>query len=215
MRINVFFSTYTAYGVFREFLVSVLQPYAIQPYYQIMSFLPSPILNIIIFCWILSKLSFIIEELQRRSDQEQVVLFQRARVILLVALPLATLPMLFEGFVLLQRHCSMSASADHSRCVQIGWRTQWFLADGCQHIIFLLALGSMMHLWSPLKGGKRFMYSPDLDTEETAETQPSNTAVWRDEDDPEEGGDSPNGRKHNVVAPDTIGAGSRQHIQIE
>uniref|UniRef100_A0A7S3MA22 GOST seven transmembrane domain-containing protein n=1 Tax=Spumella elongata TaxID=89044 RepID=A0A7S3MA22_9STRA len=171
--------------------------------------LPVALLNGVIFYWIFTALSSLMETLRERRQQEKLLLFERLWKVLVAALAAASSTLLFQIF-------------DLSRSISIRWHYQWFFADGVSHILFLLVLSVMMYLWAPHTNSQRYAYSLQIDgddkdkDEEGKEKEKPN--VWAEEEGLDDDGEDESfwatthekgerKPKPTSVAPERIGTG--------
>ncbi|CAE8639205.1 unnamed protein product [Polarella glacialis] len=163
----------------RESVLSFRHSHSLSMAFVMLCLLPVALLNGIIFYWIFTSLSSLMETLSERKQSEKLVLFQRLWKILIVALSLASLSLLFQLF-------------DLSRSISVRWQYQWFFADGITHVLFCFVLIAIMVLWAPSTNGQRYAYKPVGDTEtekDSSSKAVDSSQVWADEgglDDEEE-----------------------------
>jgi len=162
----------------RESALSFRHSHSLSIAFVMLCLLPVALLNGVIFYWIFTALSTLMETLSERKQMEKLVLFQRLWQILIAALGLASLSLLFQLF-------------DLSRSISIRWHYQWFFADGVSHILFCIVLAAIMYLWAPHTNSQRYAYKQvDADDKEEQGGQAVGSKdVWADEgglDDEEE-----------------------------
>eukprot|EP00930_Biecheleria_cincta_P082835 TRINITY_DN72487_c0_g1_i1.p1 TRINITY_DN72487_c0_g1~~TRINITY_DN72487_c0_g1_i1.p1 ORF type:complete len:508 (+),score=83.71 TRINITY_DN72487_c0_g1_i1:122-1645(+) len=162
----------------RESALSFRHSHSLSIAFVMLCLLPVALLNGIIFYWIFTALSSLMDTLAERKQLEKLAVFQRLWKILVAALSLASFSLLFQLF-------------DLSRSISIRWHYQWFFADGVSHILFCIVLGAIMYLWAPHTNSQRFAYKPvDGGEKPEDDTKASKSQdVWVDEaglDDEEE-----------------------------
>jgi len=163
---------YIVLDFIRESVLSFRHSHSLSLTFVLLCLLPVALLNGAIFYWIFTALSSLMETLKERRQNEKLLLFERLWTILVAALAIASLTLLFQIF-------------DLSRSISIRWHYQWFFADGVSHILFLLVLAAMMHLWAPRTNSQRYAYSQQIDGDDRDdEGKPGSgeKAVWADED---------------------------------
>lgn len=210
-RIIMMSTTYLLYGFVRHHVLSFQHAYAFLPTYVFLVEMPLPILAGCIFGWTYSAFSNIIETLRQRSETDRLQLAERTRLVFGVAVALAAIPTLFRLFLLLQDGCELGMLSSQAKCVKIEWHTQWFLVDGSLHILFMVVIATMMVLWAPSKTAGWYSYEDVPNT--LAGGKPVESAIWADEDLPDEDPlDAVNGGGTRV-APATIGAGDGKALE--
>lgn len=152
----------------REVVLSFRHSHALSLAFVLLCLLPVSLLNGVIFYWVFTALSNLMETLSARRQTEKLVLFQRLSKILVFALTVATVAVLYHIFTL-------------SRSVAARWRQEWLFTDGIVHLIFLTVLLAMMFLLAPHKASQRYAYSQQVDAEAGDADNPE--AIWADEDD--------------------------------
>eukprot|EP00440_Ansanella_granifera_P048897 gb/GFBE01052976.1/.p1 GENE.gb/GFBE01052976.1/~~gb/GFBE01052976.1/.p1 ORF type:complete len:506 (+),score=121.02 gb/GFBE01052976.1/:1-1518(+) len=162
----------------RESALSFRHSHSLSIAFVMLCLLPVALLNGIIFYWIFTALSTLMETLAERKQHEKLVLFQRLWKILVCALSLASFSLLFQLF-------------DLSRSISIRWHYQWFFADGVSHILFCMVLAAIMFLWAPHTNSQRYAYKQveGVDKDEGTSKAVGGKDVWADEgglDDEEE-----------------------------
>lgn len=183
---------YIVLDFIRESVLSFRHSHSLSLTFVLLCLLPVALLNGVIFYWIFTALSSLMETLKERRQNEKLVLFERLWTILVASLAIASLTLLFQIF-------------DLSRSISIRWHYQWFFADGVSHILFLLVLAAMMYLWAPHTNSQRYAYSQQIDGDDHDEKPGtgSEKAVWADEDglDDEEADDSFWATTHKQAVP--------------
>jgi len=188
----------------RESALSFRHSHSLSIAFVMLCLLPVALLNGIIFYWIFTALSALMDTLAERKQLEKLAVFQRLWRILVAALSFASFSLLFQLF-------------DLSRSISIRWHYQWFFADGVSHILFCLVLAAIMYLWAPHTNSQRFAYKPVEANEKGDDDNKATKAqdVWVDEaglDDEEDEDDSfwasthAGKSKDSQVAADTIGS---------
>merc|ERR1712178_527171 len=114
--------------------------------FVLLCLLPVSLLNGLIFYWVFTALSGLIQTLKDRGQTAKLQLFQRLWNILILSLGIATATLLYQIFAL-------------SRSMATQWMNQWLFTDGVSHILFMLVLAAMMYLWAPHKNSQRYAYS--------------------------------------------------------
>jgi len=112
-------------------------------------FVPVTVLNILIFCWIFTAITRLMEKLKETNQTEKLQLFTMLFAVLIAAIGVATLSFLVEVHNL-------------SRPPQAVWKHQWILTDAVSHSLFLLVLVAMMWLWRPHSESQRYAFSEQL-----------------------------------------------------
>jgi len=135
---------------------------------------PVTVLNGIIFYWVFTALTDLIETLKDRRQNQKLMLFQRLWRILIFVLIVAVLTVFLQVV-------SVSQSLAES------WKWQWVLNDGVTHILFLLVLVVMMYLWAPHKYSQRYAYSHQCDDGDAEDqdvlakvAEEESRAIWGD-----------------------------------
>lgn len=170
--------------------------------------LPVAVINGVIFHWIFTELSNLIETLKERNQTEKLHIFQRMWTLIVVALTTAAIALLFQIF-------------DLSRSINTRWHYEWFFADAVAHIIFFLVVAAMMYLWAPHMHSKRYAYSQastQPDEESQAVANPDNVLADEDLGEEEEDeslrtmthGKSTQESKTNTATPTTIGVAATE-----
>eukprot|EP00931_Biecheleriopsis_adriatica_P063239 TRINITY_DN3824_c0_g1_i3.p1 TRINITY_DN3824_c0_g1~~TRINITY_DN3824_c0_g1_i3.p1 ORF type:complete len:503 (-),score=91.85 TRINITY_DN3824_c0_g1_i3:130-1638(-) len=184
----------------RESALSFRHSHSLSIAFVMLCLLPVALLNGIIFYWIFTALSSLMETLAERKQNEKLVLFQRLWKILVFALSLASFSLLFQLF-------------DLSRSISIRWHYQWFFADGVSHILFCMVLAAIMYLWAPHTNSQRYAYKPVDSSEKDDDSKAVDSKdVWADEgglDDEEEDDSfwaSTHAGKESEVKADIIGS---------
>ncbi|CAE7569575.1 tmem87a [Symbiodinium microadriaticum] len=152
----------------RESALSFRNSHSLSIAFVMLCLLPVALLNGIIFYWIFTALSSLIEILAERKQVEKLVLFQRLWKILVAALSLASLSLLYQLF-------------DLSRSISQRWHYQWFFADGVSHILFCMVLAAIMFLWAPHTNSQRYAYKQVDDQEGETSKITEGKDVWADE----------------------------------
>eukprot|EP00439_Symbiodinium_sp_Y106_P062853 s1633_g9.t1 len=152
----------------RESALSFRNSHSLSIAFVMLCLLPVALLNGIIFYWIFTALSSLIEILAERKQVEKLILFQRLWKILVAALSLASLSLLYQLF-------------DLSRSISQRWHYQWFFADGVSHILFCMVLAAIMFLWAPHTNSQRYAYKQVDDQEGETSKITEGKDVWADE----------------------------------
>ncbi|CAE7033721.1 tmem87a [Symbiodinium natans] len=152
----------------RESALSFRNSHSLSITFVMLCLLPVALLNGIIFYWIFTALSSLIEILAERKQVEKLILFQRLWKILVAALSLASLSLLYQLF-------------DLSRSISQRWHYQWFFADGVSHILFCMVLAAIMFLWAPHTNSQRYAYKQVDDQEGESSKITDSKDVWADE----------------------------------
>eukprot|EP00434_Breviolum_minutum_P028123 symbB.v1.2.024878.t1/scaffold2384.1/size81742/4 len=151
----------------RESALSFRHSHSLSIAFVLLCLLPVALLNGVIFYWIFTALSSLIETLAERKQQEKLMVFQRLWKILVAALSLASLSLLFQLY-------------DLSRSISQRWHYQWFFADGVSHILFCMVLAAIMFLFAPHTNSQRFAYK-QVEADEQGEIHTDEKNVWADE----------------------------------
>jgi len=165
---------YILLGVVREVVLSFRHSHSLPMAFVLLCLLPVSLLNGVIFYWVFTALSSLIQTLKDRGQTDKLQVFQRLWAILIFSLGIATVTLLYQIFAL-------------SRSLSTSWRHQWFYTDGVSHILFLLVLVSMMYLWAPHKNSQRYAYNqvdvkePDAISADDVVPAASASPDWVDE----------------------------------
>lgn len=160
---------YIVLDFIRESALSFRHSHSLSIAFVLLCLLPVALLNGVIFYWIFTALSSLIETLAERKQQEKLRVFQRLWKILVAALSLASLSLLFQLY-------------DLSRSISQRWHYQWFFADGVSHILFCMVLGAIMFLFAPHTNSQRFAYKQVEGDEKGESSQVADDKnVWADE----------------------------------
>merc|ERR1719215_792257 len=108
------------------------------------------LLNLYLIEWAMRSLSDTIELLKERQQTQRLVLFQRLRYVVLIALVGGSLSLLYEYFHV----------GDYSVS---SWYYGYLFKDCLINIVFFFVLFSMMILWAPREGSENIAYSQELD----------------------------------------------------
>mmetsp|Transcript_35323 Transcript_35323/g.75275 ORF Transcript_35323/g.75275 Transcript_35323/m.75275 type:complete len:519 (+) Transcript_35323:114-1670(+) len=173
-KIQVLSFLYIVMDFIRETVMSFRHSHTLSVPFVLLCLLPVSLLNGVIFSWVFTVLSNMMESLKEKQQNEKLLLFQRLWKILLAALSVATLALLFQIFTL-------------SKSLTSRWRYQWLLTDGVSHLLFLFVLMAMMYLWAPHQNSRRYAYSKQLDDDANeAEKAAPPSAAWEDDEDVED-----------------------------
>eukprot|EP00747_Dinoflagellata_sp_TGD_P182066 gnl/TRDRNA2_/TRDRNA2_36136_c0_seq1.p1 gnl/TRDRNA2_/TRDRNA2_36136_c0~~gnl/TRDRNA2_/TRDRNA2_36136_c0_seq1.p1 ORF type:complete len:541 (+),score=100.04 gnl/TRDRNA2_/TRDRNA2_36136_c0_seq1:128-1750(+) len=153
IRIQAISCLYIVLEVVREVVLSFRHSHSLPLAFVLLCLLPVSLLNGVIFYWVFTALSSLIEALKDRRQFEKLILFQRLWTILICTLATATITLLYQIFNL-------------SRSIATRWMHQWLFTDGVSHILFLVVLAAMMYLWAPHKYSQRYAYSQQIDDHE-------------------------------------------------
>jgi len=137
---------YIVLGVVREVVLSFRHSHSLPIIFVLLCLLPVSLLNGVIFYWVFTALSSLIQTLKERGQTSKLQLFQQLWSILILSLGVATGTLLYQFLAL--------SSKLHKT-----WMNQWLFTDGVSHILFLLVLTAMMYLWAPHKNSQRYAYS--------------------------------------------------------
>mmetsp|Transcript_94186 Transcript_94186/g.270004 ORF Transcript_94186/g.270004 Transcript_94186/m.270004 type:complete len:527 (+) Transcript_94186:121-1701(+) len=209
MKVQAVSFLYIVLDFIRESVLSFRHSHSLSLAFVLLCLLPVALLNGVIFYWIFTALSSLMETLRERRQQEKLLLFERLWKVLVAALAAASSMLLFQIF-------------DLSRSISIRWHYQWFFADGVSHILFLLVLSVMMYLWAPHTNSQRYAYSQQIDgddkdkDEDGKEKEKPN--VWAEEEGLDDDGEDESfwatthekgerKPKPTIVAPERIGTG--------
>eukprot|EP00927_Polykrikos_kofoidii_P055539 TRINITY_DN49767_c0_g1_i1.p1 TRINITY_DN49767_c0_g1~~TRINITY_DN49767_c0_g1_i1.p1 ORF type:complete len:511 (-),score=66.97 TRINITY_DN49767_c0_g1_i1:69-1601(-) len=129
------------------------------------------LLNVYLIEWAIRSLSDTITLLKERKQAQRLVLFQRLRYVVVIALAGGTLSLLYEYFFF----------GDFS---VLSWHYDYLFKDCLINIVFFFVLFSMMILWAPNKDSQHIEYSQQLD-----KSGHRQGAVWADEDAVDDGDD--------------------------
>jgi len=154
-RIQALSCFYIILDVIREVVLSFQHSHSLPMVFVLLCLLPVSILNGVIFYWIFTALSTLIQTLKDRRQTEKQQLFERYWAILILSLLVATAALLYQIFVT-------------TRDVAAGWKLQWLFMEGVPHVLFLVVLVAMMYLWAPHKYSQRYAYSQQIDDREHA-----------------------------------------------
>eukprot|EP00922_Rhytidocystis_sp_ex-Travisia-forbesii_P014864 GHVS01022224.1.p1 GENE.GHVS01022224.1~~GHVS01022224.1.p1 ORF type:complete len:545 (+),score=45.94 GHVS01022224.1:150-1784(+) len=123
--------------------------------------IPISILNGIVFYWIFSSLTDLLEVLEEQKQFEKLQIFKRLLAVLIAALILFTMAL----FVQIYAYASDVAAR---------WQVHWWLSDGVPHLLFMLVLLVMMCLWKPNQLSRRLAYFQELpDDDELDDSTPN------------------------------------------
>eukprot|EP00928_Gymnodinium_smaydae_P016743 TRINITY_DN16336_c0_g1_i1.p1 TRINITY_DN16336_c0_g1~~TRINITY_DN16336_c0_g1_i1.p1 ORF type:complete len:505 (-),score=59.27 TRINITY_DN16336_c0_g1_i1:95-1609(-) len=165
MKIQALSFLYIVLDIVREYVLSFRHSHSISFLFVVLCLLPVSLMNGLIFYWVFTALSNLMETLQERRQTEKLALFQKLWTILVIALTLAAIALLFQFF-------DMSRDNYSAR-----WKYQWLFADAVSHALFLGVLICIMYLWAPHAESQRYTYSEQLDMEMEGQG-----AIWADED---------------------------------
>jgi hypothetical protein len=170
LRIKAVVVLYIVLGVAREAVLSFMHSHSLPLSFVLLCLLPVSLLNGVIFYWVFTALSSLIQSLKDRGQTAKLQLFQRLWSILIVSLGVASVTLLYQIF-------------SFSRSLVSQWMHQWLFTDGVSHILFLVVLVAMMYLWAPHQNSNRYAFS-STDTKEpdNEDGKPANAAdSWIDE----------------------------------
>lgn len=178
LKIQAMSAVYIVLDFAREWALSFRHSHSFSLAFVVLCLLPVSLLNGVIFYWIFSALSNIIELLKERRQADKLLLFQRLWSLLLGAMSVASIALIFQVFEL-------------SQSITTRWKYQWFVADGIPHILFIIVLMVIMFLWSPAQNAKRYAYQAQGDDEDSnVDGKAKNAAqsMWNEdgEDDEED-----------------------------
>jgi hypothetical protein len=194
LRIHGICWLYTAMGIMREMVTMYQQDPSPSWIFILMCLLPSSFLNAVIFYWIFTALSALIQTLKDRGQTAKFQLFEKLWSILVLSLAIGTATLLYQIWAL-------SSSIDEQ------WRKQWLFTDGVPQLVFASVLLSMMYLWAPHKNSQRYAYSQfDGKTPDAASDQkPSD---WANDVNGMFGDDSEDEDANSAAPAATVGASS-------
>eukprot|EP00405_Crypthecodinium_cohnii_P039631 CAMPEP_0206541042 /NCGR_PEP_ID=MMETSP0325_2-20121206/9371_1 /ASSEMBLY_ACC=CAM_ASM_000347 /TAXON_ID=2866 /ORGANISM="Crypthecodinium cohnii, Strain Seligo" /LENGTH=539 /DNA_ID=CAMNT_0054038893 /DNA_START=220 /DNA_END=1836 /DNA_ORIENTATION=- len=177
VRVQILSFLYIVLDFVRESVLSYRFSHSLSAAFIVLCLIPVALLNGVIFYWIFTALSSLMETLQQRKQSEKLLLFQRLWNVIVGALILASCSILFQLF-------------DLSKTISMRWHHQWFFADGVSHILFLAVLVAMMFLWAPgYQSSQRFSYTPAAVADSDEESNKKGD-IWAEDDlDEEEEGD--------------------------
>lgn len=158
---------YISLDFVRETILPLQRTHSVSLLFTVLCLVPVSLLNGIIFYWVFSALSSLMETLREHRQTDKLVLFRRLWHILVGSVSVAAVATLFQFFDLARDNTSR-------------WRYQWIFADGVSHLIFLVVLLAMMYLWAPHQESKRYAFSQQLD--DGADGSEQRADVWADED---------------------------------
>jgi hypothetical protein len=133
----------------REVVLAFSHSYSVSQTLMMTVFVPVTVLNILIFCWIFTAITRLMEKLKETNQTEKLQLFTMLFAVLIAAIGVATLSLLAEVYNL-------------SRPPQAVWKHQWIITDAVSHLLFLLVLVAMMWLWRPRSESQRYAFSEQL-----------------------------------------------------
>jgi hypothetical protein len=153
LRIKATCFLYIVLGVAREVVLSFQHSHSLPLAFVLLCLLPVSLLNGMIFYWVFTALSGLIQTLKDRGQTAKLLLFQRLWGILIISLGIATVTLLYQIFAVSQKLVTR-------------WHNQWLFTDGVSHILFLFILAVMMYLWAPHQHSQRYAYSQQVDSKE-------------------------------------------------
>jgi len=183
----------------RETVLSFRNSHSLSMAFVLLCLLPVSVLNGVIFYWVFTALSSLIESLKERGQTEKLILFERLWKFLIWTLAAAMFTLLFQIFNL-------------TKSITERWKYQWLFSDAVSHTLFLLVLSAMMYLWAPSKHSQRYAYSTQLDDCESPKAQPGSmdNCTATDEvgvrDDDDDSFWAATGGGTEVVPADVVGA---------
>lgn len=152
-RIKAMSFLYIVLGAAREVVLSFQHSHSLPLAFVLLCLLPVSLLNGVIFYWVFTALSSLIQTLKDRGQTAKLLLFQRLWWILIISLSVATVTLLYQIFAVSQKLVTR-------------WHNQWLFTDGVSHILFLFILTVMMYLWAPHQHSQRYAYSQQVDSKE-------------------------------------------------
>lgn len=141
--------------------------------YVMLCLLPETLLGMAIFYWILSALSNMIEQLRKRRQVDKLLLFERLRACLVLAICVASSALTFHGIMgpdlpgLDLPHLPEFPALSFSTTTR--WKYKWFVADGIPTIISVTMLSVLMFLWLPADDARRDIFQVQADDEDSDE----------------------------------------------
>lgn len=174
-RIRLICVVYVGLGVIREVVLSYSDSQNLALWLVLICLLPVALINGVIFYWVFTALSNLIETLRERRQSEKLIVFQRLWCVLILTMGVATVFLLYQIFSLSHNGTS--------------WRREWLFTDGVSHILFFFVLVVMMYLWAPHKHSQRYAYSHQVDSLEFGHRPGSNgdkiekSSVWVEDED--------------------------------
>jgi len=173
-RIKVLSLLYIILAFIREVVLSLKHSHSLSPSFVLFCLLPISLLNGIIFYWVFTALSSLIQNLKERGQSEKLQVFQNLWRILIVVLAVVTVTLLYQIF-------------NVNREMTGSWRHQWLFTDGVGHILFLVILIAMMYLWAPHQHSQRYAYVAAGEKNSKDEISRSSGDIGWDDDDIEDG----------------------------
>lgn len=211
---------YIVLDFIREVALSFRHSHSLSMLFVFLCLLPVSLLHGVIFYWVFTALSNLMESLKERRQFEKLALFQKLWKILIVSLVTAAIALLYQIFSVY-------------RSPTVKWKHQWISVEGASHSIFLLVLMAMMYLLAPHKYSQRYAYSQQVDDKEVDKfdmSAGSPEAVWADEDGLGDDGDegesfwastrmptedrSGSALRNSAMSADVIGAGGADDERI-
>jgi len=169
-RIKLVTVAYIFVGGAREVVVSFMHSHRLSSPFVVLCLLPVSMLNGVIFYWVFTALSTLMQSLKERGQTAKLQLFQRLWTLLVVALSVACGMLLYQLF-------------SFSRSLVSRWMHQWLFTDGISHNLFISVLAVMMYLWAPSSGAQRLAYSAVETKDPENEDGKPNTADWDEGED--------------------------------
>eukprot|EP00921_Rhytidocystis_pertsovi_P013687 GHVQ01022233.1.p1 GENE.GHVQ01022233.1~~GHVQ01022233.1.p1 ORF type:complete len:552 (+),score=57.60 GHVQ01022233.1:390-2045(+) len=121
--------------------------------------IPISVLNGIIFYWVFSSLTDLLEVLEEQKQFEKLQIFKRLLAVLVATLVLFTIALFVQIY---------AAASD----VTERWQIHWWLSDGVPHLLFMLVLIVMMCLWKPNEHSRKLAYFHELPDEDELDDTP-------------------------------------------
>ncbi|CAK0825005.1 unnamed protein product [Prorocentrum cordatum] len=133
----------------REMVLSFRHSHSISVSTVLVIFAPVSLMNVVIFCWVFSAISGVMEKLRKEQQLEKLRLYSALFAVLVAAIGVAAVALTVEM---------------HSmwRPPQEVWQHRWVLTDAVSHLLFLLLLVVTMCLWAPNSQSRTYAYAEQV-----------------------------------------------------
>lgn len=145
----------------REIVLSFPHSHSLSASTVLVVFGPISLMNVVMFCWVFSAMSGLMENLKKEQQFEKLKLYSVLFAVLVTAVGVAAVALAVEVH-------------NFWRPPRAVWRHQWVLTDAVSHLLSLAVLVATMCLWAPNSVSRRYAYTQQVST--VNESDASDTA---------------------------------------
>lgn len=168
-RIQFVSFVYVILDVIRDVVLSFRHSHFISVSFVLLCLIPVSVVNGIIFYWVFSSLSNLMENLKEHKQTDKLSLYNKFWFVLFFTLVVGTLGLLYQIWTM-------------SKAPETTWMSQWFFTDGLQHILFYFVTVCMFYLWAPSANSHLYSHVYQLD-QDGMDAEGTNPEAWANEED--------------------------------